>query len=71
MKKSKLGRYSIERYAMVSWWQLNVLPALEISYDKSGIYVVVSFLFFEAYIAVIDEVREQEWIDKYFKEEEE
>lgn len=69
MKKLKLGRYSIERYATVSWWQINVLPALEISYDKSGVYVVVSFLFFEAYIAVIDEVREKEWIEKYFKEE--
>lgn len=56
---------------MVSWWQINLLPAIEISYDQSGIYIVVSFLFFEAYVAVIDKVREQEWIDKYFKEEEE
>jgi hypothetical protein len=71
MKKIKLGRYSIERLSMVSWWQINLLPAIEISYDQSGIYIVVSFLFFEAYVAVIDKVREQEWIDKYFKEEEE
>jgi len=70
MKKSKLGRYSLELYSSVSWWQINVLPALEISYDHSGVYIVVSFLFFEAYVSFVDEVKEQEWINKYFKEEE-
>jgi len=64
----KLGKYAFEAYASTTWWKIALLPSLEVSYDMSGIYLNLSFLFFEAYLSVVDEVKEKEWTNKYFEE---
>lgn len=64
----KLGKYAFEAYATTNWWKIALLPSVEVSYDSAGVYINLSFLFFEAYLSVVDEVKEDEWTKKYFEE---
>lgn len=65
MFKKKISAYCVEYYAGASWWQLQLLPSIEVSYDNEGVYVKFKFLAYYVIVSVYNIKKQQQWEDKF------
>lgn len=63
----KIGNYNITLNGFIFYWSWHLLPALSVSFDEVGVYIVFNFLCFDLNIDIENINKAAEWEERFSK----